>query len=168
MSYSTRNRKLGLGGMIERGDHRRTNSPRHSRRAVATHYPYKPMQFTTPNNDRTFEIPDDWWLFAEMDKFSPLKCGYYLYSSDRDNLVEVVPIVKIEPPSRKSGVPAFVKRELLPILFGFTNPDCTLPPVEVTELPQTGRYRFKVYNGFHRYYASVAVGYTYLPVILRT
>jgi len=29
------------------------------------------------------------------------------------------------------------------------------------------RYRVKVRNGYHRYYTSVAVGFTKLPVVVR-
>ncbi len=126
------------------------------------------MKFNAPNNDGPFDIPDDWWLCAEMDKFSPHECGFYLYPLKLDSRVEVVPIVEVEPPTRADGVPLLVKCNLLPILFGFTDPNCELPPVKVTELPQAHRYRFRIRNGCHRYYASVAAGYTKLPVIVET
>jgi hypothetical protein len=42
--------------------------------------------------------------------------------------------------------------------------DCPLPPVEVTT-DETGRFRYKVYNGMHRFYASIAVGFSHLPVV---
>ena len=92
------------------------------------------MNFKTPNNDVTFEIPDDWWHFAEMKNFSPNQSGFYLYRNERDSIT-VVPILQVEPPKRNEGVPLLFKHNLLPILFGFTNPECTLPPVEVIELP---------------------------------
>ena len=126
------------------------------------------MVFNTPNNDFTFDIPDDWWLFAEMDKFSPHECGFYLFPPKLDSIVKVVPIVEVELPTRDDGVPLLIKRNLLPILFGFTDPECVLPPVKVTELPQTHRYRFRLLNGCHRYYASVTAGYTRLPVTVET
>jgi hypothetical protein len=74
--------------------------------------------FHTPNKDRQFEIPDDWWLFAEMNTFSPHECGFYLFWPDLDKQVEVVPIVEVEPVVRAPGVPLFKKYSLLPILFG--------------------------------------------------
>lgn len=76
------------------------------------------MIFHTPNKDRQFEIPDDWWLFAEMNTFSPHECGFYLFWPDLDKQVEVVPIVEVEPVVRAPGVPLFKKYSLLPILFG--------------------------------------------------
>lgn len=30
-----------------------------------------------------------------------------------------------------------------------------------------GDYRYKIYNGVHRYYASVAVGFSHLPVTVK-
>lgn len=126
------------------------------------------MKFNTPNKDSPFDILDDWWLCAEMDNFSPHECGFYLYPWQLARRVEVVPIVEVQPPTRNDGVPLLVKRNLLPILFGFTDPNCALPPVKVTELPQPHRYRFRLRDGCHRYYASVAAGYTKLPVIVET
>jgi ParB-like chromosome segregation protein Spo0J len=51
-------------------------------------------------------------------------------------------------------------------LLAFVSPECALPPVEVIRA-FSGRYDLKIINGYHRYYASVAVGYTKLPVVIR-
>jgi 4a-hydroxytetrahydrobiopterin dehydratase len=68
---------------------------------------------------------------------------------------------------------------MVPILLAFRFPGCALPPVQVRLKIPPDRYRFKVYDGFHRsrsvaifsrlpvvYYASVAAGFTHLPVIV--
>lgn len=115
-----------------------------------------------------FEIPDDWWSFAEMGSFSAKGGGFYPYREcgDAQN-IDVVLLSDIEPPTRSSGVPPFKKYKMVPVLLGFLSPECALPPVEVNALPPSERYRFRVRNGYHRYYASVAVGYTKLPVVIR-
>ena len=123
------------------------------------------MQFETPNGT-PFEISDDWWLFADMDSFNRNGGNYYPYPPECKD-VRAEPLVDIEPPTRAPGVLWFKKYKLVPILLAFSSPECALPPVEVSSVALTGNYRFKVHNGFHRYYASVAAGYTSLPVVVR-
>lgn len=56
---------------------------------------------------------------------------------------------------------------MVPIVFAFISPECALPPVEVGALTESAACRFKVRNGYLRYYASIAVGYPLLPVVIR-
>jgi hypothetical protein len=121
-------------------------------------------RFKIPLTTTEFEIPDEWWVFAEMDKFTPDGGGYYPASPNSD--WEPVSIDQLEPPKRNGGIQSFRKYKLMPVLFAFQSPECALPPVEVCEASD-GPYRFKVRNGYHRYYASSAVGYRKLPVIVR-
>lgn len=126
------------------------------------------MEFKTPDGIVSFRIPDEWWLFAEMSSFSRAGGGYYPYETkahDRD--IVVVPLRDVEPPLRAANVPPFKKYKLMPILFAFLSPECALPPVEVHYVAPATNYRFKVYNGYHRYYASLAAGFTKLPVVIR-
>jgi hypothetical protein len=48
------------------------------------------MRFETPNGQVAFEIPDDWWSFAEMDSFSTKGGRFYAYPPDTQG-VDVVP-----------------------------------------------------------------------------
>jgi hypothetical protein len=103
-----------------------------------------------------------------MDSFSPSGGGFYPYrQSEITGDIYVVPLSDIEPPMRNSGVPPFKKYKMLPVLFAFLSPECALPPVEVQCLAPSETYRFKVHNGYHRYYASAAVGYTSLRIVIR-
>jgi hypothetical protein len=122
------------------------------------------MHFATPDATVAFEIPDEWWTFAEMDGFSDGE--YYPYPVGQADKVQVVPIAEVQPPLRNKGVPPFKKYKMLPVLFAFASPECAMPAVEVTACSE-GPYRYRVQNGYHRYYASVAVGFTQLPVTLR-
>ena len=81
---------------------------------------------------------------------------------------ETMPLDLIEPPRRARGIPLFRKEKLVPILLSFRSPECALPPIEVETLPEAGQYHFRVTNGFHRYYASAAVGYPKIPVLVRS
>jgi hypothetical protein len=87
--------------------------------------------------------------------------GYYPAQAHAD--WKVVPIEDIQPPTRNTGVPPFKKYKMVPLLFAFRSPECALPPVEVCAASE-GPYRFKVRNGYHLYYASIAVGFSKLPV----
>jgi hypothetical protein len=124
------------------------------------------MQFKTPGGEVTFDIPDEWWQFAEMDTFRLLG-RFYPYPFGSDQEIDAVPVTEIEPPMRNAGVPPFKKYKMVPVLFAFSSPECALPPVEVDALPVSSTYRFRIYNGYHRYYASVAVGYPLLPRVIR-
>lgn len=123
------------------------------------------MKFITPGTEIEFEIPDEWWMFAEMDKFKLNGGRFYPYPSSATN-VEAVDTSEIEPPTRNKNIPPFKKFKLVPVLMAFTSPECSLPPVEVVPNNSSNTYRFKVKNGYHRFYASIAVGYPMLPIII--
>jgi len=77
----------------------------------------------------------------------------------------MVAMSDVEPPRRDPGIEPFKKYKLVPILFAFRSPECALPPICVQSLPTSrSGYRYRVQNGFHRYYASAAVGFPMVPV----
>jgi hypothetical protein len=122
------------------------------------------MKFSTPNADVVFEIPDDWWAFAEMESFDSKGAPCYVPPTCYFEQAELVPLSTVEPPKRDPGTPLFRKYKLLPVLFGLQSPEQVLPPVSVERIDVPGKYQFRVKNGCHRFYASVAVGYSKLPV----
>jgi len=122
------------------------------------------MQFRTPTGV-SFEIPDEWWVCADMGSFSKgANTSYPCWPGSQN--VQIVSLVEVEPPTRSAGVPPFKKCKLIPVLFGFQSPESPLPPVPVLLNGTPGQYRYKVYDGYHRYYASAAVGYESLPVVV--
>jgi hypothetical protein len=130
-------------------------------------HPVKPMpKFIVPGSSIEFEIPDDWWQFCDMENFRPATT-FYLYSQ-RDVGVQTVPIAEVRPPERSAGVVGLHKNRLAPILLAFMSDRCTVPAVPVRELADGDRYRYEVLDGYHRYYASIAAGYTRLPVLIRS
>lgn len=124
------------------------------------------MHFQTPRGERTFEIPDEWWQFAEMDGFSRNGARFFAYDGESFANAEAVPIADVEPPQRSPEVELFRKHKLVPLLMAFASPEGMLPPVQVQRI-SASRYRFKLLNGAHRYFASVAVGFPLLPVVVR-
>jgi hypothetical protein len=123
------------------------------------------MEFVTPRDDVKFTIPQDWWSFAEMSNFNCSEgVGFYPpLVNDPKNFTTVL-IAEIEPPLRTVAGLWFRKYKLMPILFAFQSPECALPLVVLSEDDVNRPYKYKVINGFHRYYASVAVGFSKLPV----
>jgi hypothetical protein len=125
------------------------------------------MKFNTPTPGIPFEIPDEWWGFAEMEAFKLDGARFYHYREVAPDLeVDAVPLTDVEPPLRNAGVPPFKKYKMVPVLFAFTSPECKLPPIKVEAVEPPSRYRFKVRDGYHRYYASAAVGYPLIPVVI--
>jgi hypothetical protein len=123
-------------------------------------------KFIVPGSSVEFEIPDDWWQFCDMEGLRPATTFYLC--SQRDPGVQTVPIAEAKPPVRDAGVIGFHKNRMAPILLAFTSDRCAVPAVPVRELAAGEPYRYAVLDGYHRYYASIAAGYTRLPVLFRS
>ena len=78
------------------------------------------MQFQTPRGERVFEIPDEWWQFAEMDRFSLNGRRFYTYDGERYASAEGIALDEIEPPQRSEGVELLRKCKLVPVLMAPT------------------------------------------------
>jgi hypothetical protein len=111
----------------------------------------------------SFDIPEDWWAFAEMPDFKPAS-DYYPYHQCEDD-VEIILLSDIEPLRRSPGTPLFEKCRLVPVLFAFQSRFCALPPIELHPNSQ-GQFRYRLHNGCHRYYASIAAGYSHIPALV--
>ena len=122
------------------------------------------MKKSIPGTDLEFERPEDWWLFCDLSIRNVNDYKYYPHNGSLRE-TEIANITHIEPPVRNNGIPPFKKHKLVPILLAFTSPECALPPVEVS-VNNSGPYKYTVTNGYHRYYASLAVGYTMLPIVV--
>lgn len=55
---------------------------------------------------------------------------------------------------------------MVPVLKGFVS-CAVIPPIEVNEMSNLGQYRYRVHNGAHRFYASLAAGFEFIPVIVK-
>ena len=126
-----------------------------------------------------FEIPDDWLTEGKFQEWLREPRATRAYRAMEppfppdpqdpgipQNEADIVPLDLIEPPVSRTlpnGTP-FCKERLLRVLAGFKE-DQSLPPVHTLEaLP--GPYRFTLFNGFHRFHASVAAGFTHIPAVV--
>ena len=126
------------------------------------------MRYAMPNFPCEFEIPDDWIVEASAVGFVPTTAAYRSSSGALS-----LPLAVIEPPYRVSTVAkdwrGFDRARFISVLKGFVTA-AEIEPVPLLELriydvgPNT--YRFRVRDGVHRFYASVAAGFEYLSAVI--
>jgi hypothetical protein len=118
------------------------------------------------------ELSDEWWADAEMAGFVPVSRSY---RADPTFFKNGAPIVEISiddicPVHRsvgifrdsEDGVPA--RERVVKILRGFRLGEL-IPAVEVLESKSGSAYRYKLTNGTHRLYCSLAAGFTHVPTV---
>lgn len=126
------------------------------------------MRFRFPLLPAEFEIPDEWWEEAGMTKFS---CTRPAYRSTAAAIL--VPFREIEPPFRlpeaRLELNGFDRSRLVSVLRGFVSAS-EIEPVPLICLPSAAfppaPFKYRVRNGYHRFYASVAAGFEYLPALV--
>lgn len=122
------------------------------------------MQFTVPAAGAVFEIPDEWWEEAAIRTFSPRATAYQYFARNAEP-VQLVSLDHIEPPIRDSGVAGLRRERTVRLLRGFVAGDAIdLVPIDVP--PGLRRFPYRVRDGYHRFYCSVAAGFTHLPCIV--
>lgn len=118
------------------------------------------MKFSCSGQD--FEIPDAWLTAAGVFGWIALaEC--YVATADSCHPTAVIPLDSIAPPVRDDGIRWFDKDRMVRILQGLRC-GTRLPPIEIHELPDELIFRYSIRNGFHRFYASAALGFTHIPV----
>ena len=127
------------------------------------------MRFPMPNFPCEFELPDEWWAEAGMVGFHPTTPAYR-----SGQAANVVPLTQVEPPYRRPDVTkdwrGFDKARLIAVLQGLVVGD-EMPPVPLQAISDghefpPAPYAYRVRDGVHRFYASVAAGFTHLPAEL--
>ena len=126
-------------------------------------------RFCYPLRPAEFEILTEWWTEAGMTGFVPSGTAYHSTSS-----ATLVPLRQVEPPFRFPEHPldsnGFSRDRLISILRGFVD-GAQIEAVLVVALPTMeftpATFGYRVCNGLHRFYASVAAGYSRLPVVFR-
>ena len=132
------------------------------------------MLFRLPHRPLCFQIPDEWWHRSGASAFSCRSECYRWYAAPRTVATVIAPLASVAPMLRLPGV----ERQA----FGFRDhgletekggmPDVLEAIVTGVELPsiivQRTRHSrdgfdFKIKNGFHRFYASHALGFNYIP-----
>jgi hypothetical protein len=130
------------------------------------------VRYPMPNYPCEFELPDDWLVAAGFDSFETPTAQCYRSTDD------AVPVLlrTIEPPYRLRTVPkdwrGFDRARLIDVLKGIVA-GAEIKPVPLIELPAgdflaPAPYRYRVRDGVHRFYASVAAGFECLPATIVT
>ena len=127
-----------------------------------------PMRYVMPNLPCEFEIPDVWLDEAGAVGFVPTTMAYRSMPE-----AILVPITAIEPPYRVPTVPkdwrGFDRSRFVSVLTGIVTA-AEIEPIPLLELPvfemAPNTYRFRVRNGFHRFYASVVAGFECLSAVI--
>jgi len=125
-----------------------------------------------PHHDLLVELNDGWWAEADMAGFVPKSKSYRAPSFYKDQPVYEVCIEEVGPVIRVPGVGIFndseedgpARERVLRLLRGFQAGD-TIPPVQVLVGQPGYGYRYKLIHGAHRFYCSLAAGFTHVPAV---
>lgn len=111
--------------------------------------------------DFSFCVPDSWWCKAEMEEFEPRTPHY---RTDDPNAL-CISVGEVKPVRRELAYGVFHnERTVLSIFRGFVE-NSAIPPVEIVKLPEGSDYPYQLRNGAHRFYCSVAVGFSHVPAV---
>jgi hypothetical protein len=127
------------------------------------------MRYPMPNYPCEFEIPDAWLNEAGMDGFTRSAPAYR-------STTAAVPVTlrQIEPPYRTPSIPkdwrGFDHDRLVRVLNWIVT-GAEIEPVPLLKLPSSdvpsrAPYGYRALDGFHRFYASIAAGFEYLPAVI--
>lgn len=120
------------------------------------------MLFTYPQTPAQFEIPDSWWRKAGMINFTPSGPFYRTATPE----CHIVALVKIKP-ILQSERPALdfrgFRQEALVRILAWMAEDSEIPAVVLRKSVRSSSFNFELHGGFHRFHASVAAGFGFIP-----
>jgi hypothetical protein len=114
-----------------------------------------------------FLMPAEYWIEAGMEEFER-RSDEVSYSPTPSPELLVVRVEDVAPPNmdkrQHKGPGGFCPKRMIDVLrkIASRNP---MHPVEVVERQQ-GDYRYHLHHGYHRFHASVAAGFSHVPVIV--
>jgi hypothetical protein len=125
------------------------------------------------HQDVEYSLEDDWWTEAGMVRFEPPARSYRasLLTGSRQPHIEVA-VKDVEPLRRNlthgvfndGGESGSARQRVVNILCAFRE-DVALPPVEVARLPSDALHAYRLKHGAHRFYCSIAAGFSHVPAI---
>ena len=104
----------------------------------------------------------------------PLTRAYAAKSSQADGRsIFEVPIEDVRAVRRNPGIGIFndneystARERVVRILRGFVSGE-KIRPVEVKCEPPESPYRYKLHHGAHRFYCSLAAGFSHVPAVIK-
>ncbi len=85
------------------------------------------------------------------------------YTTKQSSCSEIVAVEEVEPPLREKG---FRNRQSVIEVLTQMRTGEELDPIEVLSREKTRTEKYRVKNGFHRFYLSIAIGYPKLPIMV--
>lgn len=114
------------------------------------------------HHDIQIELDDTWWVEAGMKGFVPLTRAYLVdIEAAKGRELFEIKIDELGPVRRTPGVPYLVRERALKVLTGFRNMN-KISPVEVVFEPPVSKFRYKLVDGTHRLYCSLAAGFSHV------
>jgi len=121
------------------------------------------MIFHVPNSSIDFTINCDELIVKDVNFF---RCNNFFYDFKFADGVQLVSLTNISPPLRYDNKVWFRDNDtVLKLLLAMKNKD-PLPPITVWSLGKKLSNFISVRDGFHRFYLSIAMGYTHIPIII--
>ncbi len=120
------------------------------------------MKVHVDGYDEDYDFPKE--ILESVGILSVGRLGnHYLCGQEADDLL-IVGLGAIAPVNR-TRVPPFDRCRLLCVLRGIAN-DRFIPPIHVETRRNAYRYKFELRDGFHRFWASAAYGFTHIPALV--
>jgi hypothetical protein len=113
---------------------------------------------------RWVKISSRWWDAAGMSTFRPTLSAYR--GEPHATLATVIlAIEEISVDLRGEGISDFTAERMISVLKAMRL-DQPLPPVEVEVDDAWERFPYRLYHGYHRFHASIAVGFSHIPAVI--
>jgi hypothetical protein len=126
------------------------------------------MIFSLPRVPLCFEIPDAWISESGIHDFVPNTWTYCAAEAPMERQSLVVPIADVQLPVRCPGVTldtnGFSRDRFLTAARAIVS-GRPWPPIPICSFEErtVEGYRYCVVDGYHRFYASIAAGYSHIP-----
>jgi len=128
------------------------------------------------HNGVGYDLPDEWWAEAGMERFSPAADSCKAGPSEFPDLpVFSVAVSDVQPlqrpgshgvftdagPGRREGT---ARERVLRILRWFQE-GTPVEPICVATLPEGASHKFELVHGAHRFYCSAAARFSHVPAV---
>jgi hypothetical protein len=123
---------------------------------------------------REYFLEDEWWADAGMEGFVPASASYRAdLCAFPGREIAAIAVDEVEPLSRQLSHGVFndspesgpARQRVISILRGF-RANSMIPPVEVVQTQGDGPFRYRLLHGAHRFYCSVAAGFSHIPAVV--